>query len=152
MRESSRLAGMSASDLVFEGSCHCGAIGFAFRPSRTPDSWPVRACQCSFCRRHGARTTSDPAGSVTFRIEVESKLQRYRFGLQSADFMICRTCGVYIAAMLTTPRGRFATVNINALREHLDVQDATSISYEGESLEQRQHRRERRWTPVVEAG
>jgi hypothetical protein len=65
--------------------------------------------------------------------------------------MICKTCGVYVAAALTTARGRFATVNINALNEHLDVQAATSISYEGEALEQRQDRRERQWTPVVES-
>jgi hypothetical protein len=141
---------MSAPARVFEGSCHCGAIGFAFQSSRVPNSWPIRACQCSFCRRHGARTTSDPAGSVGFRIEVESKLQRYRFGLRTAEFMICKTCGVYVAAVLTAPRGRFATVNINALSELLDVRAATSISYEGESLEQRQDRRERQWTPVVE--
>lgn len=142
---------MSAPDRKFEGSCHCGAIGFAFKTSRNPDSWPVRACQCGFCRRHGARTTSDPAGSVTFRIESESNLQRYRFGLQTADFMICRACGVYLAAVLTAPQGRVATVNINALHERLDVPEATSISYEGESLEQRQNRRELNWTPVVEA-
>jgi hypothetical protein len=141
---------MSAPARVFEGSCHCGAIGFAFRSSRVPNSWPIRACQCSFCRRHGARTTSDPAGSVGFRIEGESKLQRYRFGLRTAEFMICKTCGVYVAAVLIAPCGRFATVNINALSELLDVQAATSISYEGESLEQRQDRRERQWTPVVE--
>jgi hypothetical protein len=65
--------------------------------------------------------------------------------------MICRACGVYLAAVLTTAHGRFATVNINALHERPDVPEATSISYDGESVEQRQRRRERSWTPVVEA-
>lgn len=65
--------------------------------------------------------------------------------------MICRACGVYLAAVLTTAHGRFATVNINALHEHPDFPEATSISYDSELLEQRQHRRARNWTPVVEA-
>lgn len=142
---------MSAIQHLFEGSCHCGAIGFTLRASQPPELWVVRACQCSFCRGHGARTTSDSNGSVTFEIADASKLQRYRFGLRSADFLICNACGVYVASVLTSPRGQFATLNINALRESLEVPDAEPISYEGESLEQRQARRERRWTPVTEA-
>jgi hypothetical protein len=55
-----------------------------------------------------------------------------------------------VAAALTTPRGRFATVNINALDERLILPEATSVSYDGESPEQRKHRREQGWTPVVD--
>ena len=138
----------SARARVFAGSCHCGAIGFSLQTSRNPDVWPVRACQCSFCRRHGARTTSDPAGSVVFRAADERSVQRYRFGLRTADFLVCRKCGVYLAAMVVTPRGRFATLNINALDESLRVPEAASVSYEAESAEQRLHRREQSWTPV----
>jgi hypothetical protein len=141
---------MSAVSNVFAGSCHCGAIGFTFRASEPPDRWQVRACQCSFCRGHGARTTSDPAGAVSFRIDDESQLHRYRFGLRSADFLVCRTCGVYIASVMSSSRGRFATVNINALRAPIDVADAVPMKYDDESLEQKQRRREERWTPVVE--
>lgn len=99
---------------------------------------------------HGARTTSDPAGSVTFRTMDEKSVQRYRFGLRTADYLICRRCGVYIAAMLVTPRGRFATLDINALEERVDVPTPKPVSYEGESAEQRQHRREQSWTPVLD--
>ena len=136
---------------AFSGSCHCGALEFEFHPSQEPRLWPIRACQCTFCRGHGARTTSDPLGFVTFRIIDEAQLQRYRFGLQTADYLICRRCGLYIAAALTSQRGRFATINVNAIREPLDVQEAIPVSYEGESLERRQQRREQNWTPVVEA-
>ena len=136
---------------AFAGACHCGAIEFVFHSSQGPRLWTIRACQCRFCRRHGARTTADASGYVTFRLNDESRLQRYRFGLQSAEFLICRRCGVYIAAVLTSPRGRFATININAIREPLDVAEAIPVSYEGETLEVRQQRREQRWTPVIEA-
>jgi hypothetical protein len=136
---------------AFEGRCHCGAIGFTFRTSQPPGQWAVRACQCTFCRGHGARTVSDPKGSVTFRLTEGSRLSRYRFGARSADFLICRNCGVYVAALLASGNGQFATLNINAIRPPLAVPEAVPVSYEGESAEQRLSRREERWTPVVEA-
>jgi hypothetical protein len=142
---------MATSTQVFEGSCHCGAIGFTFRTPSSPDSWRVRACQCRFCRSHGARTTADPNGSVSFRISDVRHLQRYRFALGTADFLLCRTCGIYIAAVLTSPRGQFATVNINTIGGVRNVADAALTSYDGESSGQRQQRRERQWTPVVNA-
>lgn len=58
---------MSNTYRMFEGACHCGAIGYLYRTALDPERWNVRACQCSFCRAHAARTTSDPAGSVQFR-------------------------------------------------------------------------------------
>ena len=79
-----------------------------------------------------------------------SQLQRYRFGLRTADFLVCRRCGVYIAAMVTAPAERFATININALNERLVLREAKAISYEGESAAERQRRREQRWTPVID--
>ena len=142
---------MSVASHAFEGRCHCGAIGFIFHTSQPPARWAVRACQCSFCRGHGARTIADPEGSVTFQITEASKLRRYRFGTQSSDFLICGSCGVYVGALLTSSNGQFATLNINTIRAPLDVSEAAPVSYEGESGEQRQARREQRWTPVAEA-
>jgi len=142
---------MPVASHAFEGRCHCGAIGFIFRTSQPPARWAVRGCQCSFCRGHGARTISDPEGSVTFQIAEASKLGRYRFGTRSSDFLICGNCGVYVAALLTSSNGQFATLNINTIRAPLDVPEAVPVSYEGESGDQRQSRREQRWTPVAEA-
>jgi hypothetical protein len=135
---------------VFEGRCHCGAIGFTFRTSLPPAQWTVRTCQCSFCRAHGARTFSDPAGSVTFRFTELGKLRRYRFGTRSSDFLVCGDCGVYLAAVVTLSERQFATLNINVIRGPLDVPEAVPVSYEGESVEQRRSRRAQRWTPVTE--
>jgi hypothetical protein len=139
-----------APSLVFEGGCHCGAIAFEYRPTQPPAGWAVRACQCRFCRAHGARTTSDPEGAIAFRVDDESQLRKYRFGSRTADFYVCRSCGVYVAAVLTTPRGRFATVNINTLRDVVAMPDAAPVSYDAESAEAKQARREQRWTPVVD--
>ena len=141
---------MTAPPRSFDGGCHCGAVAFTFRTARPPERWEGRACQCSFCRSHGARSTSDPDGAVAFRIADAALLQRYRFGSKRTDFLICRRCGVYVAAVITTPRGALATLNVNTLDAGRRASfDAMPVSYEGESVEERQARREKKWTPVA---
>ena len=133
---------------VFHGRCHCGGVGFTFNASRPPAQWPVRACQCTFCRAHGARTTTDPNGSATFQIADSAKVKRYRFGTRSTDFLVCSECGVYVAAVLTSGPAQFATLNINTIQQPVDVPQAEAVSYDGESVGERRARREQRWTPV----
>ena len=96
---------------TYDGSCHCGALGWTFETAISPVAWTVRSCQCGFCKRHGARCTSDPKGAVTFRFDEPEQLFRYRFGLQTADFLLCRRCGIYLGAVIETPDGAFATLN-----------------------------------------
>ena len=141
---------MDKSPSHFEGSCHCRAVAFTYRTALSPDSWTVRACQCTFCRAHSVRSTSDPAGSVEFRERTRGALHRYRFGQLTADFLICRKCGVYVGAAIRTARGGFAIINANALQpipENLPV--SVPASYENETSEQRIARREQRWTPMT---
>lgn len=75
-------------------------------------------------------------------------MQRYRFALQTADFLLCRVCGVYVAAVVASPLGRFATLNVNTI-DGVSTADATPTSYDGETPDQRQERRMRQWTPVI---
>jgi hypothetical protein len=133
----------------FEGRCHCGAIAFTYRTSMPAAQWRVHACQCRFCRAHGARTVADPLGSLEFHVADASKVNCYRFGTRSSDFVVCRQCGAYIAALITVDGAQFATVNINAIDAPLDVPDAEAVSYEGESADARTARRLKRWTPVM---
>src|SRR5687767_2425818 len=100
----------------YEGSCHCGAIGYTFHTRIAPQKWTLRACQCSFCRAHVALSASDPSGAIEFHERESGVLERYRFGLRTADFLLCRRCGVYIGALIETPRGRYGIVNVHALR------------------------------------
>jgi hypothetical protein len=93
--------------------------------------------------------TSDARGQVTFHFSAPTQLQRYRFASRSADFLICRTCGVYVAAVLETSRARFATLNVNTMGCAAQAPAAVAVSYEGETLEDKLARREQRWTPVA---
>ena len=81
-RNSVRVRTMGAMmDKAYEGSCHCGAIGWTYRTALEPSRWQVRSCQCSFCRRHATRCTTDPAGTAEFSVADPDALHRYRFGL-----------------------------------------------------------------------
>ncbi|MGH8163771.1 MAG: hypothetical protein ACREP1_05490 [Rhodanobacteraceae bacterium] len=135
----------------YRGGCHCGAIGFVFETGLAPQRWTVRVCQCVFCRAHGARTTSDPAGRAHFVFANASLCNRYRFGQRTADFLVCARCGVYIAALMGDGDDAFATLNVNsivALTQNLP--DATAIDYGDESPTSRLARRRQIWTPVIE--
>jgi len=94
-------------------------------------------------------TTSDPAGRLTFHVSEAEALQRYRFGLKTADFLLCRRCGVYIGAQIRTARGAFATINTRALTSHPQgLPRAAAADYGSEETSERIERRENRWTPL----
>jgi hypothetical protein len=136
--------------MTYFGGCHCGSLGYVYDTSVPPIAWPVRACQCSFCRAHGALTTSDPQGVLGFRIKDPGYLVRYRFGLRTADFLLCAQCGVYLGSVIATPRGWRGIININAMRPvPAGLAQPQPMSYEGENELQRTQRRELRWTPIV---
>ena len=134
----------------YAGGCHCGAIAFTYRTARAPADWTVRACQCTFCRAHDALSTSDPEGTLEFSAARPELLQRYRFGQRTADFLLCRECGVYIGATMDLPEGRYGIVNIHALKPVPDgVPGPQPMVYEGESSADRGARRQQRWSKVT---
>jgi hypothetical protein len=89
---------------------------------------------------------------VTITVDDPSALTRYRFGLRTADFLVCARCGVYVAALMTEARGSWATVNVNVL-EAVDGfgREPECVSYEGETESERRTRRRARWTPAIVA-
>ena len=132
-----------------QGSCHCEAIGFRYRTTIAPACWSIRACQCRFCRAHDALSTSDPTGSLEFTANDPDLLNRYRFGLRTADFLLCRECGVYVGALIETDQGQFGIINMHALVEAPEKHAATEpMHYNAEDIAGRVSRRETRWTPA----
>jgi hypothetical protein len=128
------------------GQCHCGAVQVSLAATRPPAELPVRICGCTFCRRHGARYTSDPAGTVELRVDGE--VGRYRFGLGLADFLFCRRCGSYVGAHEPGAPDR-AVININVLDDAAAfVAAPTTMDYDAEDEAARRARRARGWTPA----
>ena len=87
------------------GRCHCGNLVVEFDTAIPIAQLQLRADQCSFCRKHGARTTSDPNGRARISVRDPEQVIRYQFGLETADFLVCARCGIYVAAVLTSGDG-----------------------------------------------
>jgi hypothetical protein len=135
---------------TYEGACHCGNLKLCLTSDRAPLELGARADGCSFCARHRAVYTSDPAGSLFLEVGDEALLSRYRFGTRTADFLVCRSCGVFVAAHMPEPS--LAVVNVNVLEARADFLAMLSpqavADLDQESLADRLARRRARWTPV----
>ena len=101
---------------TLRGSCHCGNLEVELDSAIAPEAFEVRACQCSFCSRHGARTISDPKGRLVIRVADPDRLCRYRFGLQTSEALVCGRCGCYVAAVMPE-HPQLATLNARVLAE-----------------------------------
>jgi hypothetical protein len=72
------------------------------------------------------------------------------FGSRTADYVICRRCGVYIAAVCETAVGTHAVVNVNCLIDRAAFTSVPAVAeYEGETTEARLSRRAMNWMPAV---
>jgi hypothetical protein len=142
--------GRTPAEACFAGRCHCGNLEVAFAADTPPQDLVVRRCTCSFCRRHGARCVSDPAGTVRLVVHDPGLLLRYGFGLRTADFLVCRRCGVYLGAVMAVGDAAVATINVNTFDPpHPFQREGVPMRYGGESEAERRARRAAGWTPVV---
>ena len=132
------------------GGCHCGNLRVSLRLSQPPAETRLRACGCSFCRAHNTRTTSDPNGSADIHAADCSLTKRSRFGTCTAEFLICKRCGVYIGAIGETASGTRGVINTNCLDDRAAfTQQPNPVDHDGEAIGDRLARRAANWTPVT---
>lgn len=140
--------------MIYEGSCHCGALSYRLDWPDSAGRLPARRCTCAYCTRFNAAWTSHPEAGLELVGSEPGVASRYRFGTETADFLFCARCGVTVAAVGAAPRGPIAIINVNTLdrREELDF-DRSDSDFEGETRDQRLARRAERWIGrVVLAG
>lgn len=130
----------------YQGQCHCGLITAALHTAS--GALPLRCCACSYCRRQGAVWCSDPQGSAV--LEVPANVLRYSFNTRTADFLICPACGVLVAVVSEIERATKAVLNARTLDDlPIDLASITVVNRDDETLDQRQIRRGRTWTPTT---
>ena len=131
------------------GQCHCGRVQVRISLSCPVEEIELRACQCSFCRRHGARTFADPNGRAIIEAQDAETLRRYRFALKTADFLMCGECGTYIGVLLESEGAQLVTINAAGLDiDELRDRAAKPVDYESEAFEERVRRRLTAWMPA----
>ena len=136
--------------MLIPGACHCGNLCFTLEWRPAPTEIPARACGCSFCQKHGGVWTSCPQGVLEVRVRDPQQVQRYAFGTRTADFHVCRTCGVVPVVTSEIAGHLYAVVSVKAM-EGLDAAlvRTAPASFEAESEAARLARRARNWIADV---
>ena len=135
--------------MLIRGSCHCGNI--AFELDWPGDEIPARACDCSFCTKHGGVWTSNPKGALRVTIKDPSHASQYAFGTRTADFHICKRCGIVPVVTSRIDDRLYAVVSVNAF-ENVDqaLLRRAPASFDGEETANRLARRKRNWIADVQ--
>jgi hypothetical protein len=127
------------------GRCHCGNITYDFEARSELNA---RACDCTFCVKHGGVWTSDPQGKLA--ATIRNGVSIYRFGTETGSFHVCARCGV-VPFVTSEIDGRlYAVVNVNTF-EGIDpaAVPRAPVSFDAESTDSRLARRKQRWIPDV---
>ena len=147
---------MTDDSLLIEGSCHCGRIRFTLAWPQPADVIPVRACGCDFCQKHAGVWTAEPRSSLTVYVDDVGSVSRYRFGTETAEFLVCARCGVTPVATSEIDGGTYAVVNSRTFAPSDAFELSRSdVDFDGEDVGGRLERRKRNWIPqvrIVEAG
>jgi hypothetical protein len=110
------------------GTCHCGNILLDLQLANEPGSYRPRACDCAFCRKHGAAYISDARGTLRVRINDPLRSATYRQGNELAEMLLCTRCGVLMGALYRADGCIHATVNVRVIEgaERFGAEQAVS--------------------------
>src|SRR5262245_46468798 len=136
--------------MLIRGKCHCGNIAFSLTWEPDPAEIPARACDCTFCTKHGGVWTSYPRGALEVAIRDRSLASTYAFGTKTAEFHVCARCGI-VPVVTSRIDGRlYAVVSVNAF-EGVDPSKLrrAPASFDGEGTDSRLARRKRNWIADV---
>src|SRR5690348_8502903 len=102
----------------YQGGCHCGNVTLELGSTRPAGEIEPRACDCTFCRKHGAAYVSDPQGELTLAVRAHDELGRYRHGSEAAEFLLCRRCGVLVGVIHRDASRTYGAVNARVVEGH----------------------------------
>ena len=132
--------------MIVRGRCHCGNISFALDWAPDPSEIPARACDCTFCQKHGGVWTSKPDGRLRVQVREPSHVSQYAFGTGTAQFHVCARCGI-VPVVTSEIDGRlYAVVSVNVF-EGVDpaLLKRAPVSFDAEDESVRLARRKRNW-------
>ncbi len=130
---------------AYNGSCHCENITLTFRSDKPVHELPPRECSCSFCQRHKGKYISDPDGCLELNIKDNDLVNRYRFGHKTADFIICKNCGVFVASLCDIDGNTHAVLNIRTMPDYEFSGTPVTNNYGAEDKGDRLARRAKNW-------
>jgi hypothetical protein len=135
---------------TLHGSCHCGHIRVEYSTCQEAATINPRACDCSFCRKHGAAYVSDPAGRLRLIIIDPDVVHSYRQGSEAARFQLCRECGVLVAVTFEHEGRVHGAVNAACLDGSAMLGATVSVSPQSLSADAKVARWLQAWVPDVQ--
>lgn len=105
--------------MLLNGKCHCGNIAFTLDWPEGQADVPARACNCSFCIKHGGVWTSNPGAKLAVVLCHADLVSTYAFGTKTATFHVCTRCGAVPIVTSVIENHLYAVVNVNTI-ENLD--------------------------------
>lgn len=136
--------------ITLHGSCHCGCVKVEFSTCQVPATINPRACDCSFCQKHGAAYVSDPAGKLRLTIANSHAVRTYHQGSGAAEFQLCGGCGVLVAVTFEHDGHTYGAVNATCLDMDVVLGAAVSASPQLLSPEAKVARWVQAWVPDVQ--
>lgn len=135
--------------MTLRGSCHCGGLRLEFATGQDPVNIVPRACDCSFCQKHGAAYISDPAGRLSISENDSGALREYRQGSNTARFLVCGHCGVLVAVVFEHDSRLYGAANARCLEGETGFSTPMPASPQTLSPEQKVSRWLQVWVPDV---
>ncbi len=142
---------MVSSKSTFKGGCHCGGIRFEITTTKKLNPLSPRQCGCTFCQRHGVFGVSDPGGKLCVKISNSDNVNRYQFGHKTAEFLICKVCGVAPVVLSIIDDHLYSVLNGRSLDQPwpFDVSNIPQMDFGDEIPGERLERRKKNWIADV---
>ena len=137
--------------MLIIGKCHCGNIAFTLDWPDDQSVIPARACNCSFCIKHGGVWTSNPRAKLSVELQRPDLVSKYAFGTETASFHVCTRCGTVPIVTSEIGDHLYAVVNVNTF-ENLDPSrlHRATAAFDGEDVDSRLARRCKNWIADVQ--
>ncbi len=118
--------------MVYQGSCHCGAIRFEVQ---APEHLEVEDCNCSICCMTGFLHLIVP--KAHFRLlQGEDAIATYRFNTGVAQHKFCKICGI---KAYYVPRSNPDGIDVNVRCLSTQPKSMKVVPFDGRNWEAHAH-------------
>lgn len=114
--------------MIYQGSCHCGAIQFEVE---APEVVEVEDCNCSICRMTGFLHLIVPMRDFRLLAGAD-QLRSYRFNTGVAEHRFCGVCGI---KPFYVPRSNPDGMDVNLRCLKTPPKQVNIVAFDGENWE-----------------
>ena len=118
--------------MIYQGSCHCGAVKFEVE---APSTIEAENCNCSICVKTGFLHLIVPLSKFRLLSGKES-LTTYTFNTGVAKHTFCKVCGV---KPFYTPRSNPDGIDINVNCLDTKPKEINVVNFDGQNWEKHAH-------------